>query len=147
MCGIAGFALKGGFEAEAAAREARAMADAIIHRGPDGSGVWTDSQVGIAMAHRRLSIVDLSSAGAQPMVSASGRYVISYNGEIYNHNDIRDELRGGDFEWRGTSDTESLLAGIETWGLERTLKKAVGVFAFALGQREEGTFSGPGSDG
>ena len=137
MCGIAGFALKGGFEAESAAREARAMADAIIHRGPDGSGIWTDSQVGIAMAHRRLSIVDLSSAGAQPMVSASGRYVISYNGEIYNHNDIRHELRGGGFEWRGTSDTESLLAGIETWGLERTLKKAVGMFAFALWDKEK----------
>ena len=137
MCGIAGFALKGGFEAELAEREARAMADAIIHRGPDGSGVWTDSQVGIAMAHRRLSIIDLSPTGAQPMISPSGRYVISYNGEIYNHNDIRDELRNAGFEWRGTSDTESLLAGIETWGLEKTLKKAVGMFAFALWDKEK----------
>ena len=137
MCGIAGFAIKGGFKADPAERQVRAMADAIIHRGPDGSGVWTDSQVGIAMAHRRLSIIDLSSAGAQPMISASGRYVISYNGEIYNHNDIRHELRGGAYEWRGTSDTESLLAGIETWGLERTLKKVVGMFAFALWDREK----------
>jgi len=137
MCGIAGFAFKGGFEAGSAELQAKAMADAIIHRGPDGSGVWVDAEAGIAMAHRRLSIIDLSPAGAQPMVSVSGRYVISYNGEIYNHNDMRDELRDAGFEWRGTSDTESLLAGIETWGLERTLKKLVGMFAFALWDKEK----------
>ena len=77
MCGIAGFALKGGFEADSAKREARAMADAIIHRGPDGSGAWVDGAAGIAMSHRRLSIIDLSSTGAQPMHSDSNRYVIS----------------------------------------------------------------------
>ena len=132
MCGIAGFALKGGFEADSAEREARAMADAIIHRGPDGSGAWVDGAAGIAMSHRRLSIIDLSSTGAQPMHSDSNRYVISFNGEIYNHNQLRNELSGEGIRWRGTSDTESFLAAVEVWGIERALKKTIGMFAFAL---------------
>ena len=97
----------------------RGMAAAIINRGPDDSGVWSDVEASIALAHRRLSVVDLSPAGHQPMASASGRYVIVFNGEIYNHLDMRTELEksGGSFQWRGHSDTETLLAGIDVWGI------------------------------
>ena len=130
--------MKGGLDADSAEREARAMADAIIHRGPDGSGVWVDAVTGIAMSHRRLSIIDLSSTGAQPMHSDSNRYVISFNGEIYNHNQLRNELSGEDIRWRGTSDTESFLAAVEVWGIERALKKAIGMFAFALWDKKTG---------
>jgi len=125
------------------------MAERITHRGPDDSGVWLDGSAGIALAHQRLSIVDLSSAGHQPMVSASGRYVIVFNGEIYNHLEMRGELEkqsrvssitkeaGAKNHWCGHSDTETLLAGFEAWGIETTLKKTVGMFAIALWDREE----------
>ena len=106
------------------------MCDTIAHRGPDDSGIWIDNETGIHLGHRRLSIVDLSIAGHQPMISPSGRFVIVYNGEIYNHLELRKEL--SHTNWRGHSDTESLLAGLEEWGIERTLKKCVGMFAFAL---------------
>ena len=136
MCGIAGFCSAVGFEGRAATRHAVVMANAITHRGPDDSGVWVDPEAGVALAHRRLSILDLSSAGHQPMISVSGRYVIVFNGEIYNHNDIRNELEENHYQWKGTSDTESLLAGIETWGLEATLKKCVGMFALVIWDRK-----------
>jgi asparagine synthase (glutamine-hydrolysing) len=110
------------------------MADAITHRGPDDSGVWMDEAAGVALAHRRLSILDLSPAGHQPMLSASGRYVIAFNGEIYNHLELREALTG--IAWRGHSDTETLLAAFERWGIETTLKKSVGMFAIALWDRE-----------
>jgi len=115
------------------------MALAIRHRGPDDSGAWTDTQDGIALGHQRLSIVDLSPAGHQPMVSANGRFVLIFNGEIYNHLELRGLLRSfrNDEEWRGNSDTETLLAGFEEWGIELTLKKTVGMFAIALWDREE----------
>ena len=112
MCGIAGFALKGGFEADSAEREARAMADAIIHRGPDGSGAWVDGAAGIAMSHRRLSIIDLSSTGAQPMHSDSNRYVISFNGEIYNYKELRKTLISKGYKFNTDSDTEVILESI-----------------------------------
>jgi asparagine synthase (glutamine-hydrolysing) len=135
MCGIAGFwdsnkRLDGG--------HATAMADQIIRRGPDDGGSWADPKVGIALAHRRLSILDLSAAGRQPMSSASGRYVIVFNGEIYNHLEIRRELEatGSAPTWRGHADTETLLAAIEHWGNEATLKKISGMFAFALWDRD-----------
>jgi asparagine synthase (glutamine-hydrolysing) len=114
------------------------MAAAIINRGPDDSGVWSDVEASIALAHRRLSVVDLSPAGHQPMASASGRYVIVFNGEIYNHLDMRTELEksGGSFQWRGHSDTETLLAGIDVWGLEATLKRSTGMFAIALWDKQ-----------
>jgi len=116
------------------------MANAIAHRGPDDSGAWADAQAGIALGHRRLSIVDLSPAGHQPMASASGRFVMAFNGEIYNHLELRRELEGMDprlreddgNKWRGHSDTETLLAGFEHWGIEATLAKTVGMFAIAL---------------
>ena len=106
------------------------MGEAIVHRGPDDNGIWVDANAGIGLSHRRLSILDLSPAGHQPMVSDSGRYVIAFNGEIYNHLDLRWQL--GDRVWRGHSDTETLLAGFELWGVEQTLQRAVGMFAIAL---------------
>jgi asparagine synthase (glutamine-hydrolysing) len=136
MCGFAG--ILGIFKAEQR-QSAQAMASAISHRGPDDSGVWVDKVAGIALTHRRLSIVDLSPAGHQPMVSASGRYVLAFNGEIYNHLELRAELPAT--AWRGHSDTETLLAGIEAWGLPATLNKSVGMFAFALWDRQTVTLT------
>jgi len=111
------------------------MGAAITHRGPDDSGVWLDANVGIGLSHRRLSILDLSPAGHQPMVSVSGRFVIVFNGEIYNHLDLRQQL--GTRAWRGHSDTETLLNSFDALGIEATLKKTVGMFAFALWDRTE----------
>jgi asparagine synthase (glutamine-hydrolysing) len=107
---------------------------AIAHRGPDGGGEWFNSSNKVALAHRRLAIVELSQAGHQPMSSHCGRYVISFNGEIYNHNSLRNELNKFGFAptWRGHSDTETLLACISLWGIEKTLEELVGMFAFAL---------------
>jgi asparagine synthase (glutamine-hydrolysing) len=110
----------------------------LSHRGPDDHGEWVDGPCGIALGHRRLSILDLSPAGHQPMVSRNGRYVIAFNGEIYNHLALRQTL-GNEFHgvnWRGHSDTETLLACFETWGVEKTLVQAVGMFAIALWDRE-----------
>lgn len=115
-----------------------AMTDAIRYRGPDSAGHWTDADAGIALGHRRLAIVDLSPEGAQPMHSADGRLVLAFNGEIYNHADIRaelDALSPGQ-AWRGHSDTETLLAAISRWGLETTLQKTIGMFAIALWDRQ-----------
>jgi asparagine synthase (glutamine-hydrolysing) len=136
MCGITGV---WSFADFAQSREALPwMTAAIAHRGPDDAGYWFDEAAGIALGHRRLSIVDLSPAGHQPMASASGRYQIIFNGEIYNHAVLRRELEqsGHCFEWRGHSDTEVLLAGIEVWGFEATLKRCIGMFAMALWDRE-----------
>jgi len=110
------------------------MADAIAHRGPDDAGIWLDTSGRVALGHRRLAIVDLSTAGHQPMVSPVGRYVIAFNGEIYNHLALRRELEatGKAPAWKGHSDTETLLAGFEVWGIEATVKKSVGMFAFAV---------------
>jgi len=139
MCGIAGFV--GGRwpgRRDAAATLGR-MNDALRHRGPDQSDLWVDEESGLGLAFDRLSIIDLSPAGYQPMHSASGRYVIIFNGEIYNHQDLRDELDGAGLVpvWRGHSDTESLLGAIEAWGLRKSLERATGMFAFALWDRLE----------
>jgi asparagine synthase (glutamine-hydrolysing) len=140
MCGIAGYLtnaspLGGGDSGEAILRR---MGQAILHRGPDDEGIWTDAGAGIGLVHRRLSILDLSPAGHQPMNSNSGRYVLVFNGEIYNHLDLRKSLESqtGSMGWRGHSDTETLLAGIDAWGVVRTVEQAIGMFAFALWDRQ-----------
>lgn len=140
MCGIAGFLAPTGLP-EDAVQWATRMADVLLHRGPDDAGVWLDKAAGVALAHRRLSILDLSHAGRQPMLLACGRYIIVFNGEIYNHLRLRQELeqQGAVGTWRGRSDTETLLAAIVAWGVETTLKKSVGMFAFALWDRKERT--------
>lgn len=142
MCGIVGFVQPGGLRRQEAMLRSSEMADTIAHRGPDDSDVWLDESVGVALAHRRLAVIDLSATGRQPMVSQSGRYVITYNGEVYNHMEIRrrlEILHPNVVVWKGTSDTESLLAGIEYFGLEETLQQSVGMFAFGLWDRQERT--------
>ena len=136
MCGIAGYLQK---DVDNPSVIAERMALAITHRGPNDAGVWSDDAEGVALAHQRLSIVDLSLAGHQPMISPCGRYVLVYNGEIYNHLDLRNELvaEGGNFDWRGHSDTETLLAALRHWGIENALKRLNGMFAFALWDRNE----------
>ena len=115
------------------------MASSIAHRGPDDEGVWTDPEAGIGFGHRRLAIIDLSPLGHQPMASQSGRYVVSYNGEIYNHLALRAELEGSGSRdnWRGHSDTETLAECIDAWGLEVTLRKCVGMFALSVWDKKE----------
>jgi asparagine synthase (glutamine-hydrolysing) len=139
MCGIAGVWSYGGGQEEALRARAKAMADALRHRGPDDEGVFADGAAGVALGFRRLSIVDLSHAGAQPMVSAGGRYVLVFNGEVYNHRRLAEEL--GPREYRGHSDTEVMLACIEAWGLEAAVQRFIGMFAFALWDRAERTLS------
>jgi len=135
MCGITGF--WGGAAPDAGL--AAHMAACIETRGPDDAGAWTDPEAGLALAHRRLSVIDLSPAGHQPMVSPCGRYALVYNGEIYNHQDLRAELdkEGGGFDWRGHSDTETLLAALRHWGVQGALERLNGMFAFALWDRSE----------
>ncbi|MVW63042.1 asparagine synthase (glutamine-hydrolyzing) [Massilia sp. NEAU-DD11] len=137
MCGFAGFLAPAGFSSQAGVDIGQQMGRAILHRGPDDGGLWHDHEAGVLLSHRRLAILDLSAAGHQPMASASGRYVIAFNGEIYNHLTIRRKLEtaGQAVEWRGHSDTETLLAAIDAWGLEKTLQEAVGMFAVALWDR------------
>jgi asparagine synthase (glutamine-hydrolysing) len=135
MCGIAGFLRPSGADLGDAQAIARAMATTIAHRGPDDCGEWVDPSAGIALAHRRLSILDLSLAGHQPMVSDSGRYMVVFNGEIYNHLELRNALKNS--SWRGHSDTETLLAAFEAWGIERSIRQLTGMFAFALWDRED----------
>lgn len=133
MCGITGF--WGPADPRGMRRTAQAMADAIRHRGPDDSGEWCDEGAGMALAHRRLAILDLSPEGHQPMLSASGRYVIVFNGEVFNYEDLRARLPG--YRWRGHSDTEVMLAAIEAWGIEAAVRSFVGMFAFAVWDRQE----------
>lgn len=141
MCGIAGiFGPSAGNEA-AVAR----MTQMLSHRGPDDEGIWIDSDAAVCLGHRRLSIIDLSPAGHEPMHSGSGRYVITFNGEIYNYRDLRARLdsegsspAGG---WRGHSDVEVLLQTIDCWGLKQALLECVGMFAFGLWDRRERTLN------
>ncbi len=130
MCGITGFYDNAGRFNNTADVIARAMSATLNHRGPDDSGVWLGNGNKLALAHQRLSVIDVSVSGHQPMSSSGGRYIIIFNGEIYNHREIRNSLSG--VAWRGGSDTETLLEAIEQWGLVKTLKKCSGMFAFAL---------------
>lgn len=135
MCGIVGFISP---QRQDAAQQlvavASTMSKTLQHRGPDDAGVWVDERFGVALAHRRLAVLDLSPAGSQPMACAAGRHIMVFNGEIYNHLDLRAKL--GDREWRGHSDTETLLAAVAAWGLETALRETVGMFALALWDRE-----------
>jgi asparagine synthase (glutamine-hydrolysing) len=132
MCGIAGFLdLKRRFGNQDAAKLARTMADRITHRGPDAGGTWVDAAAGIALGHRRLSIIDLSAAGAQPMISASGCSVLCYNGEVYNPEELRSDLELRGVRFRGHSDTEVILEAFEAWGVMATAKRLMGMFALA----------------
>lgn len=134
MCGLVGILSNG-----ISSVDFMSMVDSLVSRGPDDSGVWADNKAGIALGHRRLSILDLSQAGHQPMLSPCGRYVLVFNGEIYNHTDLRVEMgkEGGAFAWRGHSDTETLLAALRHWGVEACLQKLNGMFALALWDRRE----------
>jgi asparagine synthase (glutamine-hydrolysing) len=140
MCGITGFLdTSRSKSSEQLTLIARRMATSLSHRGPDADGIWVDQNTGVAFGHRRLSIIDLSPMGAQPMHSASGRYVITFNGEIYNFKALRQELEQLGETFRGHSDTEIMLAAIARWGVEASLKKFNGMFAFAVWDREEQT--------
>src|SRR5262249_34984465 len=110
------------------------MTAALAHRGPDRAGIWTDPSGKIGFGHRRLSILDLSDAGAQPMQTECGRFTVTFNGEIYNHQDIRRELEqaGGAPHWNGSSDTETLLYAVRQWGIEQALRRFNGMFALAI---------------
>ena len=142
MCGIAGWFDRRARTPDAElARIAKAMGDTIVHRGPDMEGIWTDEAAGLALSFRRLSIVDLSPAGAQPMTSACGRYVMIYNGEVYNAAELRKELAPRAIRFRGHSDTEAMLEGCAAWGVEAVTRKLIGMFAFALWDRRERTLS------
>jgi asparagine synthase (glutamine-hydrolysing) len=136
MCGFTGY-LSATIQINAVELLQR-MGDTIAHRGPDDSGIWHDNEAGIGLAHRRLSIVDLSPAGHQPMLSSSVRYVMAFNGEIYNHLAQRAELEnsGNAPGWRGHSDTETVLASFDAWGIEATINKSIGMFAFAVWDKQ-----------
>jgi asparagine synthase (glutamine-hydrolysing) len=141
MCGFVGFLP---YQAGSCGQPIlQRMADTLVHRGPDDGGYWLDGDAGVSLAHRRLSILDLSPAGHQPMTSPSGRFVIVFNGEIYNHLEIREELEksSNQSHWRGHSDTETLLAGFEEWGIEATLKHTVSMFALAVWDKTERTLT------
>jgi len=139
MCGLTGFLRPGSFTAEYAQTALENMSNSITHRGPDDSGVWFDCDAGIGLAHRRLSILELSPAGHQPMLSGSGRYQFVFNGEIYNHLALRKSLEetGPAPQWRGHSDTETLLAGFDAWGIQQTIEKTIGMFAFAVWDKQD----------
>ena len=137
MCGIAGFILnqpdKNKEELNSIINK---MNNTIVHRGPDDAGIWCDENAGVSLGHRRLSIIDLSSAGHQPMISQNGRFIIVMNGEIYNHRDLSKEMNSLGYSFIGDSDTEVALACIQHWGVIKAMQKFVGMFAFGIWDRE-----------
>jgi asparagine synthase (glutamine-hydrolysing) len=142
MCGIAGFVdLKRRFGPDELRTIASRMADSLSHRGPDDQGVWTDAEAGVALGHTRLAIIDLSPAGAQPMISSCGRFVLSYNGEVYNAPELRAELQAAGRPFRGHSDTEVMVEGFAVWGVRPTIERLIGMFAFAVWDRSSHTLT------
>jgi len=135
MCGISGYYSKSSLETNLAIRR---MNESIAHRGPDSTGVWSDKKYGITLGHQRLSVIDLNISGNQPMQSNSGNLILTYNGEIYNFLEIKKDLeqKNSQIKWRGRSDTEILLEALETWGIEKTLNRIDGMFAFGLWNRK-----------
>jgi asparagine synthase (glutamine-hydrolysing) len=140
LCGIVGYLSRSVAASEALAMR---MATRLAHRGPDASGAWADAEAGVALGHRRLSIIDLSNAGDQPMVSADGNLVLAYNGEIYNHKELRAEVAaaGWAVRWQGHSDTEVLLAALQLFGLTETLPRLNGMFALGVWDRSRRVLS------
>ncbi|OYY17346.1 MAG: asparagine synthase (glutamine-hydrolyzing) [Burkholderiales bacterium 35-55-47] len=138
MCGISGFLSENAMSDDIVIGILKSMNDSIRHRGPDASGVWCDTKAGIGLGHTRLSIIDLTNAGSQPMHSATGRYTIVFNGELYNHLEIRAQLNQSSLspEWRGNSDTETLCAGFEAWGIKEMLCRTIGMFAIGIWDRQ-----------
>jgi asparagine synthase (glutamine-hydrolysing) len=141
MCGIAGFVQPPCMDDEQLRSLARAMAQQLRHRGPDDGGVWTDAAAGAALSSRRLAILDRSPTGHQPMQSADGRFVVVFNGELYNHREIRRTLAGRGIGFRGSSDTETLVEAISAWGLRRAMERSNGMFALAVWDRAERVLS------
>ena len=142
MCGIAGMV---DWRAATSADALRSIGDAMIetvrHRGPDAGEVWVEAEGGVALGQRRLAIIDLSPGGAQPMHSADRRFVITFNGEIYNYRGIRSELQAAGHPMRSDSDTEVLLEACALWGVEAAIERAIGMFAFALWDRKTRTLT------
>ena len=138
MCGFIGFLSDSKRSKEYLVDIANQMLTPIKHRGPDSSGIWFDQNSCITLGHRRLSIIDLSNSGKQPMQSKSKRFVIVYNGEVYNFKEIKKELDQANYGlWEGSSDTEVILAAIEYWGIEKAVSKFIGMFSFALWDNEK----------
>src|SRR5690349_4705727 len=137
MCGLTGLWQPAGGDPQALREAARRMAGALVHRGPDDAGDWVDGETGVAFAFRRLAILDVSPTGHQPMVSAGGRYVLQFNGEIYNFRELRAELEGHGAVFRGGSDTEVILAALERWDVADTIPRLWGMFACAIWDRRE----------
>jgi asparagine synthase (glutamine-hydrolysing) len=142
MCGFTGFVdFSRQWSADALRSQIAPMGTAIRHRGPDDAGDWVEPATGVALGHRRLSILDLSPNGHQPMVSHDGRWVIVYNGEVYNHDELRRDLSAHGGQFRGTSDTETLVEGISRWGVEQTVRRCRGIFALAVYDTRERTLT------
>ena len=141
MCGIAGVLTPAATSREQLERNAIAMADSIAYRGPDDHGLWSDADAGVALTHRRLSIVDLSATGHQPMISADGQLIITYNGEIYNFQELRRELEARGVRFRGHSDTEVMLEAFATYGIDATVKRLIGMFTIGVWDRRNRTLT------
>ena len=140
MCGLAGFINKsGGLGLDGLEATARSMAGTLAHRGPDDKGTWVDPEVGLAFGFQRLSILDLTPAGHQPMVSGNGRWVLVYNGEVYNFADLRRELEDRGIRLRGKSDSEVVVESCAQWGVEAAARRFIGMFSFAVWDRLERT--------
>ncbi len=140
MCGISGIIKKNSSDIKDLESEIRKMSLSLKHRGPDNSGIWIDNTNGIALGHQRLSILDLSTAGNQPMLSNDSSIVISFNGEIYNHLEIRKKLENyphKHFEWKSNTDTETLLRAFDIWGIPETLQICLGMFSLALWDKKK----------
>ena len=136
MCGFAGLLTTVGLGSDELAAHATRMIGPLVHRGPDDSGVWTDAPAGIALGFRRLAILDLSPYGHQPMWSPSRRFVMVFNGELYNFTELRAALEGRGYRFRGRSDTEVILAAFDEWGIEPAVRRFIGMFAIAVWDTE-----------